>query len=190
MANGSIKPLLDGEVGQGALKRNAPPIFTIDRPKSTRPTVKIELKHKCVIPPRSLSRTSESYAQATCTLVERLPGPYRSRKAPHRTDSRSETLNKAERNYSATERECLALVYGITTCRPYLQFEHFDAYTDHQALRLLTSIDDPSGRLMRWRLRLSEYSFDVHYKKGVENQLADAASRVDTAGPTTEEEDL
>ncbi len=31
----------------------------------------------------------------------------------------SRTLAHAERNYSASERECLALVYGITTCRSY-----------------------------------------------------------------------
>ena len=99
----------------------------------------------------------------------------------------SRNLNKAERNYSASERECLALVFGVTTCRPYLQQEHFVAYTDHAALRWLMNIEDPSGRLQRWRLRLSEYNFTVMYKLGKDNTIADAASRLDSNAPVTEE---
>ncbi len=68
----------------------------------------------------------------------------------------SRTLAPAERNYSVSERECLAVVYGITTCRPYLFGEHFVVNAYRAALRWLMEISDPSGRLMRWRLRLAE----------------------------------
>ncbi len=47
----------------------------------------------------------------------------------------SRTLAPVERNYSASERECLAVVYGITTCRTQLFGEHFVVNTDHAALR-------------------------------------------------------
>lgn len=101
----------------------------------------------------------------------------------------SRLLNSAENSYSTMERECLALVYGVTTCRPYLQQQHFTAHTDHSALRLLITINDPSGILMRWRIRLSEYSFDVMYKKGAENFVADATCRLQMDSPTTHHED-
>ena len=101
----------------------------------------------------------------------------------------SRTLHAAERNYSTSEKECLAVVWGITTLRPYLQMEQFTVHTDHSSLRWLMEINDPSGRLMRWRLRLSEFDFTVVYKKGKLNTQADALSRLKSSGHTTVEVD-
>ena len=46
----------------------------------------------------------------------------------------SQTLNKAEQNYSATKKECLAVVWGIKNLRNYLIANHFKVYTDHYSL--------------------------------------------------------
>lgn len=46
------------------------------------------------------------------------------------------------------------------------------------------NIFEPSGRLMRWRLRLAEFGFDVVYKKGALNTQSDALSRLSTTGDT------
>lgn len=78
----------------------------------------------------------------------------------------SRTLQGAERNYATAERECLAVVWALQTLRPYLSFERFAVHTDHSALRWLFNIAEPSGKLMRWRLRLAEFDFDIQYKTG------------------------
>ena len=97
----------------------------------------------------------------------------------------SRTLHQAERNYSTPEKECLAVIWAVTTLRPYLQGVHFTVHTDHSSLRWLMEITDASGRLMRWRLRLGEFDFTVKYKKGLLNTQADALSRLPSTGSTT-----
>ena len=79
----------------------------------------------------------------------------------------SRTLQAAELNYGTPEKECLAVVWALGTLRPYLQGEAFIVHSDQASLRWLMEISEPSGRLMRWRLRLSEFDFVVKYKEGV-----------------------
>ena len=92
----------------------------------------------------------------------------------------SRSLDKAEKNYSASERECLGVVWSLKTLRPYLIYEEFIVHTDHNALRWLLTIQEPSGRLMRWRLILAEFNFQIMYKLGRLNTQADALSRLRT----------
>lgn len=89
----------------------------------------------------------------------------------------SRTLNQAERNYSATELECLAVVWGIRRMRGYLEGYQFTVLTDHQSLRWLQKLESPTGRLGRWMFELQQYQFNVQYRKGTLNRVADALSR-------------
>ena len=45
---------------------------------------------------------------------------------------------------------------------------------------------DPSGMLIRWRLRLSEFDFKIKYKNGKANSQAYALSRLLTEGETVD----
>lgn len=89
----------------------------------------------------------------------------------------SRTLTVPERNYSVTEKECLAIIWGIQKMRHYLEGYHFVIITDHQSLKWLNSIQSPSGRIARWALEMMQYDYEVRYRKGKHNVIADSLSR-------------
>ena len=124
--------------------------------------------------------TDASKSQIGCALFQTHPDGKR-----HPVGYWSRTLNQAERRYSVPEQECLAVVWSLLTLRPYLAFEKFTVNSDQSSLRWLMELSDPSGRLMRWRLRLSEFDFEINYKKGTSNSVADCLSRLNTQGGTT-----
>lgn len=89
----------------------------------------------------------------------------------------SSKLTKSEKNYSVTERECLAVVKAVKKFRPYLEGYEFNIITDHHSLKWLMSTKDLSGRLARWSLKLQPYTFSIHHRKGTLNTVPDSLSR-------------
>ena len=50
-------------------------------------------------------------------------------------------------------------------------------HIDHRALEWLLNLQDPSSRLTRWAVKLSEYGYVVEYRPGSRMRHADAISR-------------
>lgn len=61
--------------------------------------------------------------------------------------------------------------------RPYLEGYHFTIINDHQALKWLTALKNPTRRLALWALNLQPYDYEILYRKGALNRVADALSR-------------
>lgn len=89
----------------------------------------------------------------------------------------SRSLTKAERKYTTTEKELLAVLFAVEKLRPYLEMTKFTVITDHYSLKWLFNIKSPSGRIARWALRLQQYDFDVIHRKGKDHLVPDALSR-------------
>ena len=162
------------------LRKDVDPDF--DNPTDEQLTAFEALKKALVEPPvLALPRVSKPYVietdasnyQIGCALLqEQDDGHF------HPVGYWSRTLTKAERNYSPTEKECLAVVWSITSLRPYIEGTRFTVRSDHDSLRWLMNLTESSGRLTRWRLRLAEFDFVIEYKPGRQNQVADALSRL------------
>ncbi|GFO02300.1 Zinc finger protein [Plakobranchus ocellatus] len=91
----------------------------------------------------------------------------------------SKKLTDRERKYSVTERESLAIVWGVKKFSLYLYGTVFTLQTDHGALQFLNAAKFDSPRIMRWTLALQVYSFDAQYIKGSENVGAVYLSRIE-----------
>lgn len=97
----------------------------------------------------------------------------------------SRRTNEHERNYCATELECLAVVWAIQHFRPYLQSNiPFTVITDHIALTTLFNKINISGRLARWIMTLRDYTFNIVHRKGRLHSNVDPLSRHFQPDPT------
>ena len=76
----------------------------------------------------------------------------------------SRRMNDAERSYSATNLECLAVVWAVQYFRKYVAGSHFQIMTDHTAITSLMKTQNPHRQTARWIITLQEYDFEVIYR--------------------------
>ena len=91
----------------------------------------------------------------------------------------SQKLSSAERNYSATERELMAIVKATEQWRVYLHGSPHPILlkSDHKPLVYLNGKAELGMRLSRWMEALCDLTFEIGYVKGKDNAAADALSR-------------
>ena len=90
----------------------------------------------------------------------------------------SKTMSSAEKNYTTTQREALAIVYACKKFRHYVLGYHTTFITDHDCLKFLANQTDLSRRLACWMLLLQEYDFEVKVTPGKQHVNADYLSRL------------
>jgi transposase InsO family protein len=92
----------------------------------------------------------------------------------------SSALRKGQRNYPATKRELLGIIFALKTFRRWLLGgPKFKLYTDHRALQYLFNNKSTSQYMLEnWSFVLAEYDFDVFHRPGIELVLPDTLSRL------------
>ena len=65
------------------------------------------------------------------------------KEVPMIVEAFSKKWTSAERNYSTSEKECLAIVNSVERWCHYLAPREFTVYSDHKALGALTNTEKP-----------------------------------------------
>ncbi|GFW68147.1 retrovirus-related Pol polyprotein from transposon 17.6 [Trichonephila clavipes] len=89
----------------------------------------------------------------------------------------SKKLNPSQSKYNATVLEFFAIYTALNFFRPFLLGRKFKVFTDHKPLAGFLSNKNPSSKILRWKLALEKFNYDIHYIKGSLNSVADHLSR-------------
>lgn len=70
------------------------------------------------------------------------------------------------------------MVYAVQFLCSYIKGTSFIVRTDHNALKWMLKCKDINEVCLRWRLRLSEFDYEVLYPPGLVHQESEASSRL------------
>jgi hypothetical protein len=83
------------------------------------------------------------------------------------------------RLFFKTHKEALAILQALKKWRHYVLGNHLIIKTDQQSLRYMITQRIIEGIQHKLLMKLVEFNYSIEYKKGKENKIADALSRVD-----------
>lgn len=89
----------------------------------------------------------------------------------------SKAFTASKLSKSAYDKELMALVLAIQHWRHYLLGRRFVVYSDQKSLKHLLQQRITTANQQEWMAKLLGFDFEVVYKVGVENKVADALSR-------------
>lgn len=90
----------------------------------------------------------------------------------------SYSMTEAERKYTPTELEMLAVLKAVRHFRYYIEFSEIEIISDHYALQHLKNMKIVNMRQARWILELSPYVNDIKHRAGKLMTVPDAISRM------------
>ena len=94
----------------------------------------------------------------------------------------SRTLSSHEKHQSSVEKEACAIVEAVRKWRHYLLASPFQVVTDQRSVAFMYDSNHRSKikneKIIRWRMELSPFRFDIIYRPGKDNAAADALSRI------------
>ena len=85
-------------------------------------------------------------------------------------------MNEARLKYSTYDKELYAVVQALRYWRHYLLPQEFVLFSDHEALRFLSSQKKLNPRHAKWVEYIQAYTFVLKHRAGTENKVADALS--------------
>eukprot|EP00253_Pinus_taeda_P006618 PITA_06618 len=77
---------------------------------------------------------------------------------------------------STYEKEMMAILHAVDTWQPYLLGRHFQIRTDHHSLKYFLEQRLSSPQQNKWLAKMLGYDYEIIYKKGKDNSVADALS--------------
>ena len=98
----------------------------------------------------------------------------------------SKALSPRHQALSVYDKEMLAILVSVKKWNAYLLGRHFKIQTDHQSLRFLLDQTTSTPAQQKWVLKMMGYDYQVVYRKGSTNVVADSLSRRPSGGSVGE----